>query len=83
MNIKRKKEILLARTRSSNDIHALYIPVVNVDIPKKDTAPKSDKVSIATKDRPATIAGLAEGKIILKKDSDLLKPRFFPRSIKF
>ena len=30
-------------------------------MPKKDTDPKSDKVSIATNDRPATIAGLAEG----------------------
>ena len=54
-----------------------------MDIPKNDTDPKSDKVSIATRDRPATIAGLAEGKIILKKDFFLLKPRFFPSSIKF
>ena len=48
--------------RSSNDIHALYMPVVSVDIPKKDTEPKSDKVSMATSESPATIAGLAEGK---------------------
>ena len=34
---------------------------------KKETVPKSDKHSIATKDNPATIAGLADGKIILKK----------------
>ena len=61
----------------------LQIPVVSVDIPKNETDPKSDSVSIATSDNPATIAGLAEGKIILKKDFCLLKPRFFPSSIKF
>ena len=32
---------------------------------KKETVPKSDSVSIATKDNPTTIAGLAEGRIIL------------------
>ena len=69
--------------RSSKEIQALYIPVVKVDIPKKDTDPKSDNVSIATNDKPATIAGHAEGSIILKKDFSLEKPRFFPSSIKF
>ena len=44
------------------------MPVVNVEIPKKDTAPKSDKVSIATKANPAIIAGIAEGKIILNNN---------------
>ena len=83
INIKRKNDNLFAKVRSSNDIHALYIPVVNVDIPKKETDPKSDKVSIATNERPATIAGLAEGSIILKKDFCLEKPMFFPSSIKF
>ena len=34
---------------------------------KKSTVPKSDNVSIATRDRPTTIAGLAEGKMILKR----------------
>ena len=57
--------------------------MVSVFIEKKSTAPNSAKVSIATKDNPATIAGLAEGKIILKKDFFLEKPRFFPRSIRF
>ncbi len=52
-------------------------------IPKKDTAPKSDNVSIATKESPATIAGLAEGKIIEVNDLNFEKPRFFPKSIKF
>ena len=31
---------------------------------KKSTAPNSAKVSMATKDKPATIAGLADGRII-------------------
>ena len=41
--------------------------------------PKSDKVSIATSDNPATIAGLAEGKIILKKDFCLAKTKIFSK----
>ena len=53
------------------------------NIPKKDTDPKSDRVSMATSESPATIAGLAEGRIILKKDFFFEKPRFFPSSIKF
>ena len=64
IKINKKNDNLLARAKSSNEIQALYIPVVSVEIPKKDTEPKSDKVSIATRDRPATIAGLAEGRII-------------------
>ena len=59
------------------------MPVVNVDKPKNQTDPKSERVSIANKDNPATIAGLADGKIITKKDFFLEKPRFFPNSIKF
>ena len=50
---------------------------------KKSTAPNSAKVSIATRDNPATIAGRAAGNIILKNDLNLEKPRFFPRSIRF
>jgi hypothetical protein len=57
--------------------------VVNVEIPKNDTEPKSDKVSIATSERPATIAGLAEGRIIFMNDFFFEKPKFFPSSIKF
>ena len=84
-NIKsnKKNDNRFAKAKSSKVIHALYIPVVSVFIEKKSTAPNSAKVSIATKDNPATIAGLAEGKIILKKDFFLEKPRFFPRSIRF
>ena len=36
-------------------------------MPKKDTAPKSESVSIATKERPAIIPGLAAGINILEK----------------
>ena len=50
-----------------------------MDIPKNDTDPKSDNVSIATRDNPATIAGLAEGRIILKNDFCLLKPKIFTK----
>ena len=50
---------------------------------KKETVPKSDNVSIATKDNPTTIAGLAEGIIILKNVFLEDNPRFFPTSIKF
>ena len=55
------------------------MPVVNVEIPKNETEPKSESVSIATSARPATMAGLAEGKIILKNDFCFVKPRFFPK----
>ena len=50
---------------------------------KKETVPKSDNVSIATKDNPTTMAGLAEGRIIFKKVLFEDNPRFFPTSIKF
>ena len=83
INNRRKKEIRFAKARSSKVIHELYIPVVKVLIEKKSTAPNSAKVSIATSDKPATIAGRAAGKIILQKDLNFEKPRFLPRSIKF
>ena len=57
--------------------------MVKVDTPKNDTAPKSDSVSIATKDKPATIDGLAAGNIIFINVFCFEKPKFFPRSIKF
>ena len=50
---------------------------------KNETVPKSDSVSIATKDKPTTIAGLAEGRIIFKNVLFDYSPRFFPASIKF
>ena len=55
---------------------------MSVDTLKNETVPKSDKHSIATKDSPATIAGLAEGRIILKKLSLADKPKFLLTSIK-
>ena len=48
---------------------------------KKDTVPKSDIHSIDTNASPAKIAGLAEGKIILKNVSFSERPKFFPTSI--
>ena len=44
------------------------MPVVKVFTPKNDTAPKSESVSIATRESPVTIAGLADGKIIEVND---------------
>ena len=40
------------------------MPVVNVLIEKKSTAPNSASVYIATSDKPSTIAGRAAGRII-------------------
>ena len=57
------------------------MPVVNVLTLKKETVPKSDKHSIETKAKPAIIAGLADGKIILKNVSFVESPKFFPTSI--
>ena len=76
------KESKFAVFKSSKDIHALNIPVVNVEILKKDTVPKSDNVSIATRDRPTIIAGLAEGSITLKKLCLVERPKFLLTSIK-
>ena len=43
---------------------------------KKETVPKSESVSIATRESPTTIAGLAEGKITLEEyTSDEGKPK--------
>ena len=56
--------------------------MVKVDTLKKETVPKSAKHSIATRESPATIAGLAEGKIIFKKLSFAEKPKFLLTSIK-
>ena len=65
MNNNKKKDILFANAKSSKAIQELQIPVVRVLIEKKSTAPNSAKVSIATKDNPATIAGRAAGSTIL------------------
>ena len=76
-NRERKFDVL----RSSKMNQELYIPVVKVEIPKKETVPKSDKVSIATKLRPIKIAGLAEGITILKIIFNAENPIVFPKSI--
>ena len=81
MKINNIKDIWLAVFKSSKDSHELYIPVVNVFTLKKDTVPKSDTHSIDTKANPAIIAGLAEGKTILKKVSLAERPRFLPTSM--
>ena len=57
--------------------------MVKVFIEKKSTAPNSAKVSIATRDNPATIAGLAAGNINEYKDLNLENPKLLPKSIKF
>ena len=57
--------------------------MVKVFIEKKSTAPNSANVSIATRDSPATIAGLAAGNIKKYKDLNYEKPKFLPKSIKF
>ena len=59
------------------------MPVVKVLIEKKSTAPNSARVSIATSDNPATIAGRAAGNINLYKDLNFENPRLLPKSIKF
>ena len=72
----------LAVFKSSKINQELYIPVVNVETPKNETVPKSERVSMATRLSPIKIAGLAVGIIILKRVSILLNPRLFPTSIK-
>jgi len=52
-------------------------------IEKKSTAPNSARVSIATRDNPATIAGRAAGNINEKIDLSFENPRLLPKSIKF
>ena len=79
----KKNDNLFAKAKSSKAIQELYIPVVNVFIEKKSTAPNSAKVSIATNDKPAIIAGRADGKITCKKALILENPKFLLRSIKF
>ena len=55
--------------------------MVSVETLKIETVPKSDRHSIATKAKPAIIAGLAEGKIILNNVSFSERPKFCPTSI--
>ena len=75
------KEIWFAVFKSSKDNQELYIPVVKVLTLKKETVPKSDKHSIDTSASPAIMAGLADGKTILKNVFFVDRPKFFPTSI--
>ena len=83
IKINKNNDKKFAVFKSSNINHELYIPVVKVEIPKYETVPKSDNVSIATNDKPIKIAGLAVGRIILKSVSKPLKPKLLPTSNKF
>ena len=83
MNNNKKKDILFAKAKSSKAIQELQIPVVRVLIEKKSTAPNSARVSIATNDKPAIIAGRADGKIIEYNVFNFVNPRFLPNSIIF
>ena len=58
------------------------MPVVNVETPKKETVPKSESVSIATKLNPMKILGLAHGKIIFINLCNDENPILFPKSIR-
>ena len=79
----KKNDNLFAKAKSSKAIQELYITVVKVFIAKKSTAPNSARVSIATNDKPAIIAGRADGKIIEHNVFNLVNPRFLPNSIIF
>ena len=68
--------------RSYKPNQVLKIPVVKVCIAKCSTAPKSDKVSIITKARPAIIAGLTKGTANLLNRDLLSKPSILPASIR-
>ena len=81
INIKNRKIInnilasCLAVVKSFSPNQVLKIPDVKVGIAKCSTAPKSDRTSIATNIRDATIEGLAIGNATLKKVLNLDRPR--------
>ena len=55
-------DVLIKQCEAGIDRHKINVRVLTE---KKSTAPNSAKVSIATKDSPATIAGRAAGSTIL------------------
>ena len=65
----------LAVVKSFSPNQVLKIPDVKVGIAKCSTAPKSDRTSMPTNIRAATIEGLAIGNATLKKVLNLDKPR--------
>ena len=70
----------IAVVRSYIPYQVLKIPVVNVETAKWSTAPKSDKVSIATIMVPAIKAGLTIGRANFKKINFWDKPNVHPTS---
>ena len=63
----------LAVVKSFSPNQVLKIPDVKVGIAKCSTAPKSDRTSIATNIRDATIEGLAIGNATLKNIKKIAK----------
>ena len=61
INNKRIEASCIAVSRSYRPYQVLKMPVVKVGMAKCSTAPKSERVSIATKAIPAKIAGLIKG----------------------
>ena len=80
MNINSIEASCIAVAKSYIPYHVLKIPVVNVETAKWSTAPKSDKVSIATIMVPAINAGLTMGKASFKKINGWDKPKVLPTS---
>ena len=70
----------IAVVKSYIPYQVLKIPVVNVETAKWSTAPKSDKVSIATIMVPAINAGLTTGRASFKKINFWDKPNVLPIS---
>ena len=82
MNNKSIEDNCIAVFKSYIPYHVLKMPVVNVTIEKCSTAPKLEKTSIITRDKPAITAGLIKGIDNLWKTWNLLKPKVLPASIK-
>ena len=70
IKVKAKKDNWEAALKLFMPSHRLNIPSVIVSTAKNSTVPKSEIVSINTRDKPAIIAGLAIGKATYK-NSDL------------
>ena len=80
IKIKSIEASCIADVKSYIPYQVLKIPVVKVDTAKWSTAPKSDRVSIATIIVPATKAGLTTGIANLKKTEIPDKPKVLPIS---
>ena len=80
ININNIDASCIAVVKSYIPYQVLKIPVVNVEIAKWSTAPKSDKVSMATIIVPAIKAGLTKGRASFKKIDAWDKPNVLPTS---